>query len=57
MAYGASIQKAHQTAVGKLSLADDVLNRQLHYLTDAGSLLNYCDYWPGELPLTLTYCL
>ena len=46
MAYGAALKKAHGTAQSKLTLADDVLNRQLHYVTDGGSLLNYCDYWP-----------
>ena len=22
------------------------MSRQLHYVSDGGSLLNYCDYWP-----------
>jgi hypothetical protein len=46
MAYGAMLRKAHGTQNTKLSLADDPLSRQLHYVNDGGSLLNYCDYWP-----------
>jgi hypothetical protein len=46
MAYGAMLRKAHDMAATKLSLADDPLSRQLHFVSDGGSLLNYCDYWP-----------
>ena len=46
MAYGSLLRKAHNTAQTKLTLADDPLSRQLHYVNDGGSLLNYCDYWP-----------
>ena len=45
-AYGALLRKTHGTAQTKLPLAADPLSRQLHYVTDGGSLLNYCDYWP-----------
>ncbi|CAE8598043.1 unnamed protein product, partial [Polarella glacialis] len=50
--YGAFVQKVFNTARTKLSLAADVLSRQLHYVTDGGSLLNYCDYWPECLNST-----
>lgn len=45
MAYGSLLRKAHGTAQTKLTLADDPLSRQLHFVNDGGSLLNYCDYW------------
>jgi len=41
MAYGGLLRKLHGTAGSKLSLADDPLSRQLHYVSDGGSLLNY----------------
>ena len=50
--YGALLRKAHRTAHTKLTLADDVLSSQLHYVNDGGSLLNYCDYWPQCLKST-----
>ena len=40
----------------KLNLGNDVLSRQLHYVTDGGSLLNYCDYWPGCVNDTKAPC-
>ena len=46
MKYGALLRTAHGTSASKLTLADDPLSRQLHYVNDGGSLLNYCDYWP-----------
>ena len=48
LAYGSKLRRAHGTraAAAKLRLAADPLSRQLHYVTDGGSLLNYCDYWP-----------
>ena len=46
MDYGRVLQTAHSTRTTKLALADDLLSRQLHYVNDGGSLLNYCDYWP-----------
>jgi hypothetical protein len=46
MAYGASLRKAYSTSATKLRLGADPLSRQLHYVNDGGSLLNYCDYWP-----------
>jgi len=45
--YGSLLRAAFGTRGSKLSLADDELSRVLHYVTDGGSLLNYCDYWPG----------
>ena len=45
-AYGSLLREAHNTAQTKLPLATDPLSRQLHYVTDGGSLLNYCDYYP-----------
>ena len=45
-AYGSLLRRAHGTARTKLPLAKDPLSRQLHYVTDGGSLLNYCDYYP-----------
>lgn len=44
--YGAMLQRRHDTSESKLPLSSDPLSRQLHYVTDGGSLLNYCDYWP-----------
>ena len=61
-AYGSLLRHAHHTFHSssnsnsnsdaringtKLTLVDDILNRQIHYVTDGGSLLNFCDYWPG----------
>lgn len=46
MGFGALLRRAFGTNSTKLRLADDVLSRQLHYVNDGGSLLNYCDYWP-----------
>lgn len=53
--YGALLRRAFDTSGSKLPLAADVLSRQLHYVTDGGSLLNYCDYWPA-CPLLPTHC-
>eukprot|EP00912_Choanoflagellata_sp_UC4_P000323 UC4_evm4s197 len=44
--WGSILQKIHGTVETKLRLSSDPLSRQLHYVTDGGSLLNYCDYWP-----------
>ncbi|KAL1528378.1 hypothetical protein AB1Y20_009729 [Prymnesium parvum] len=46
LAWGAHLQAAHRAAA-RLTLADDVLSRSLHYLTDGGSNANFCDYWPA----------
>ena len=54
--YGAMLRKAHNTAATKLRLADDLLSRQLHFVSDGGSLLNYCDYWP-QVSVSLSLCL
>jgi len=45
-AYGAFVRKSFNTVHSKLTLASDVLSSQVHYVTDGGALLNYCDYWP-----------
>ena len=42
IAWGDYLQQSHLSA--RLSLADDILSRKLHYMTDGGSALNYCDY-------------
>lgn len=47
MAFGSLLQRLHGTHDTKLRLDADPLSRQLHYVTDGGSLLNYCDYWPS----------
>ena len=44
--YGNLLKTAHRTDETRLTLADDMLTRQLHFVNDGGSLLNYCDYWP-----------
>lgn len=54
MAYGAFLKQSHGTAAAKLRLPADPLSRQLHYVTDGGSLLNYCDYWPK---CTASHCV
>ena len=47
-AWGRVLRRSHGAAptAAKLSLADDVLSRALHYETDGGAAENYCDYWP-----------
>lgn len=45
-AYGSLLRQSHGTDKLKLPLSKDPLSRQLHYVTDGGSLLNYCDYTP-----------
>ena len=42
IAWGAYLLQSHQSA--RLSLADDVLSAKLHYMTDGGSALCYCDF-------------
>lgn len=47
LSYGSMLRRAFDADSSKLHLNRDVLSRQVHYVTDAGALLNYCDYWPG----------
>ena len=46
--WGRVLRRSHGAAptAAKLTLADDVLSRALHYETDGGAAENYCDYWP-----------
>lgn len=45
LAWGDHLQRAHSAAATRLTLSDDALSRELHYLTDGGAAENYCDYW------------
>lgn len=57
VAFGAHLQRARAQTRRRLTLVEDVLSSRLHYVTDGGSLLNYCDYWPRCVNDTIGGCI